>query len=285
MILGVVGFCLLQGLVLLMIDQLWPDSADPQNDDIYGGGGVGGVGGILSLLSESFYKFVWVRSDFKEQDQRPLLIIGGSDGSGTRAFVDIIRELGVVIVADDAQSFDVHAAQMFGHQGWPGLVNAVLNVTHTANYEFPNDIEALTSPEYATNIQTQVQYLYRSLKSKYDVTKRFQRRMYLKQNQREQKQSRRQQQQQQQRRRRLVSSPSSSFSTAVRRRRKPPHPGSNLVVGGGPLASKPTMFAARAEAVSFAIKAPVSMLVLPVLTKVWGAAYQTPIKFLHVIRE
>jgi hypothetical protein len=71
----------------------------------------------------------------------PVLIVGGSDGSGTRAFVDTLAKLGVPMLADDGGTFDVHAAGIMKRQGWPPLVQAVLRDTHqqAANYSINND--------------------------------------------------------------------------------------------------------------------------------------------------
>jgi hypothetical protein len=47
------------------------------------------------------------RNFVDEFDTKPLLLIGGSDGSGTRSFVDAIKKLGVTVIADDENTFDV----------------------------------------------------------------------------------------------------------------------------------------------------------------------------------
>jgi hypothetical protein len=65
----------------------------------------------------------------------PTLIIGGSDGSGTRVFADYVRRLGVPMRVDDQETLDVHGTVMFHGAGWPPLGNLILNATHSANYE------------------------------------------------------------------------------------------------------------------------------------------------------
>jgi hypothetical protein len=66
----------------------------------------------------------------------PILIVGGTDGSGTRAVVDLLRtELGVLMLFEDNSGLDIHASPMFNGQGWPPLVNMILNYTRSANYE------------------------------------------------------------------------------------------------------------------------------------------------------
>ena len=59
----------------------------------------------------------------QNNDHKPIVMVGGSDGSGTRAVVQLLRELGTIIVADDPHTFDVHASEL--RQGWPGLIHRV----------------------------------------------------------------------------------------------------------------------------------------------------------------
>jgi hypothetical protein len=151
-----------------------------------------------------------------DHDSLPILIIGGTDGSGTRAFVDTIKRLGVTIVADDPNTFDVHAGELFNGQGWPALVNTVLKHTHSGDYEWddlPSETRRILGQEIPRFLKT--------LKVKYKRQKILQRQ---------------------------------------------PHQ-----LGFGPHPPK---------GVLFAMKAPVAMLVLPVLTKFMGK-----VKFVHVLRE
>lgn len=69
------------------------------------------------------------------------LIIGGSDGSGTRTFVKTLMDLGVSMIVDYYDTMDVHGEEMMfmDHNkkhsyGWPPLVKTIMNVTHSANY-------------------------------------------------------------------------------------------------------------------------------------------------------
>ena len=59
------------------------------------------------------------------------LIIGGSDGSGTRSFVELLARLGVLMLLDDPVSLDVGGSQLCEKQGWPPL--AKLALTHRAS--------------------------------------------------------------------------------------------------------------------------------------------------------
>lgn len=72
--------------------------------------------------------------------KEPTLVIGGSDGSGTRAIAATIQQLGVHMKMDDRETLDVWAPPRSG--GWARLVNMVLNTTHCINYELddlPNE--------------------------------------------------------------------------------------------------------------------------------------------------
>lgn len=54
---------------------------------------------------------------------KSVLVVGGTDGSGTRSFVDLLNDLGVPMAVDDAGTMDVHGWEMDG--GWPPLVKKV----------------------------------------------------------------------------------------------------------------------------------------------------------------
>jgi hypothetical protein len=78
--------------------------------------------------------------------EAPILIVGGSDGSGTRAVVGLLGELGVPMLVDDDGTLDVHAPILFDgeiEKGWPPLVRLILQQTHSADYtleSLPDDV-------------------------------------------------------------------------------------------------------------------------------------------------
>jgi len=72
----------------------------------------------------------------KDISEEPPIIVGGTDGSGTRAVVTLLSNLNVLMVKDDACTFDVHAGEM---GGWPPVVRRALRFSHGANYK-PEDI-------------------------------------------------------------------------------------------------------------------------------------------------
>ncbi|GMI20922.1 hypothetical protein TrRE_jg3600 [Triparma retinervis] len=64
------------------------------------------------------------------------LLIGGSDGSGTRSVVKLCQDLGVEMVIDDYGTYDVHGQEMMGGKGWPEVVKPVIEETSTGDYDF-----------------------------------------------------------------------------------------------------------------------------------------------------
>ena len=59
------------------------------------------------------------------------VIIGGSDGSGTRSFVDLLARLGVPMLLDDPITLDIAGSMLCDRQGWPPLAKmALVNRKH-----------------------------------------------------------------------------------------------------------------------------------------------------------
>jgi len=56
----------------------------------------------------------------------PILVVGGTDGSGTRVVVQVLQLLGVPFCVDDRESLDVHASKM---GGWPMVLSRILRKT------------------------------------------------------------------------------------------------------------------------------------------------------------
>ena len=152
-----------------------------------------------------------LNNDHSSDDELPILIIGGSDGSGTRAFVDMLGRLGVPMLVDDTGTLDVHAKCIFDKAGWPALVRIVLEEIKSANYSW-DDLSTI----HRAMLESQMKGFEKFY---------------------------------------------SQRGMALRA-----HGASQ----GFPVSSK----------VSYGFKAPVSMLVLPVLTHVYRK-----VKFLHVVRD
>ncbi|KAG7363070.1 hypothetical protein IV203_026430 [Nitzschia inconspicua] len=77
------------------------------------------------------------------------IIVGGSDGSGTRVFVQVLQELGVDMIVEDEGTMDIHGLQLYGGEGWPGLVSRVFQATHSAVYELEDLPETLRTTAFA----------------------------------------------------------------------------------------------------------------------------------------
>eukprot|EP01036_Dinobryon_divergens_P026983 gene26983-35688_t len=63
---------------------------------------------------------------------KSVLVVGGTDGSGTRRVVQMLTDIGVTMVSEDPETYDIHA-DLVG--GWPPIVSPVLSVTHSLNYD------------------------------------------------------------------------------------------------------------------------------------------------------
>ncbi len=66
------------------------------------------------------------------EDEMAILIVGGTDGSGTRRVVQILTELGVKMVSEDPETFDIHA-DLVG--GWPTIVKPVVKQMRSLDYD------------------------------------------------------------------------------------------------------------------------------------------------------
>lgn len=139
--------------------------------------------------------------------QPAILILGGSDGSGTRSFVRHLIQLGIPMIFDDEVTMDVHGRSMSDGDGWPQIVRMVLDSVHSANYNvssLPDNVKEIA--------------FFHLNKLKKELTRKFE----------------------------------SRFRDGAR-------------VKSGVL---------------FGFKAPVTMLLLPILREVFGT-----VKFLHVVRD
>lgn len=65
-----------------------------------------------------------------------VLVVGGTDGSGTRRVVQILAELGVVMVSEDPETYDIHADLV---KGWPEVVTPVIRAAQSLDYQ-PADL-------------------------------------------------------------------------------------------------------------------------------------------------
>ena len=97
------------------------------------------------------------------------LIVGGSDGSGTRAFVDVLSRLGVPMLVDDTGTMDVHAGKLFAGKGWPPFAKIALKYSkNTTNYQvsdLPLEQQSEVKTEL-TKLRDQFRIRYTKLRSK-----------------------------------------------------------------------------------------------------------------------
>ena len=63
---------------------------------------------------------------------KSVLVVGGTDGSGTRRVVEILTQLGVSMVSEDPETFDIHADAV---GGWPTIVTPIIQQTKSLFYD------------------------------------------------------------------------------------------------------------------------------------------------------
>jgi len=66
---------------------------------------------------------------------RAMMVICGTDGSGTRKVVQVLADMGVLVVSEDPETYDIHGDLM---GGWPTVVKPVVQNVKTLNY-WPED--------------------------------------------------------------------------------------------------------------------------------------------------
>lgn len=71
-----------------------------------------------------------------DKDQA-VLIVGGTDGSGTRKVAQVLEYLGANMVVDDMGTYDIHAEIV---KGWPKIVTPVIDITKSLNYDIYKDV-------------------------------------------------------------------------------------------------------------------------------------------------
>ena len=80
------------------------------------------------------------------------MIVGGTDGSGTRGVVALLERMGVGVVYDDPVSKDVHAAEV---GGWPAIVAPLVRASASrwaaTNRHDPRFGDATRTPPSALN--------------------------------------------------------------------------------------------------------------------------------------
>lgn len=218
---------------------------------------------ISSIHSNKLTSAADINPLVRKESHPPVLMVGGSDGSGTRAFVDILKKLGTNVVVEDGITFDVHAGQIQG--GWPGLINRLFRPFDRKGFFRTDDdlgqFSNLTSDSNHSSMPSTLaplvanydwQPMENDFYGKYEKdTKRVERDIDI-----------------------LLTNWDTRFEQNKRIDR-------NLNIKHDHSAND----------VGYAIKAPVSMLALPVFVKSYFSRRQRlaqpprPLKFLHVIRD
>jgi len=63
-----------------------------------------------------------------------VLVVCGTDGSGTRRVTEVLSELGAKMVYQDTATYDIHGKNRLMPNGWPEAVTPVLKQTHSLYY-------------------------------------------------------------------------------------------------------------------------------------------------------
>jgi hypothetical protein len=79
-----------------------------------------------------------------------VLVVGGTDGSGTRRVVQILTQLGVTMVSEDPETYDIHADAV---GGWPPIVSPVIEQAKSLAYD-PITLPAALQTKMKTSLQT-----------------------------------------------------------------------------------------------------------------------------------
>lgn len=113
-----------------------------------GAGAMTGGGAGAGAVSSAYLKGVAGEAMFGEKSVRPSLesksglirepvplVVGGTDGSGTRGVVALLQRLKVPMIVEDAGTMDIHASPYMVKGGWPEVVQPVLKWAHGAGYD------------------------------------------------------------------------------------------------------------------------------------------------------
>eukprot|EP00903_Cladosiphon_okamuranus_P010033 g9515.t1 len=95
------------------------------------------------------------------------LIVGGTDGSGTRGVVALLQRLKVPMVVEDKGTMDVHGSPYMVKGGWPVVVRPVIEWARGAGYEPKDAPEQLRRKTFEAlrNLRAQMQESSRRLRS------------------------------------------------------------------------------------------------------------------------
>ncbi|CAB9497326.1 expressed unknown protein [Seminavis robusta] len=210
------------------------------------------------------------QKDRGEDEPFEFLVVGGSDGSGTRAFVTALGKLGVPMIVDDRGTMDIHGKPLFRGEGWPPLVQLVLNHTHSANYkvaDLPQDVRDVIVRDLK---KLKADLIHRGKRHDSKELRRLN--THHKVNHYDNKNLRRH-----------MFKPHSAFHEQGKNRflmEADEKDIENAAIDMKPPPLEVSASVSKSRHVQYGFKAPVTMLLLPFLREVFG-----PIKFLHVVRD
>ena len=88
-------------------------------------------------------------SSISSKEPRAMMVVCGTDGSGTRSVVQTLTRLGVLMTSEDPETYDIHGDLM---GGWPPIVKPVLSRTHSLNYN-PEKIDPAVHSVVSTGLR------------------------------------------------------------------------------------------------------------------------------------
>jgi hypothetical protein len=73
----------------------------------------------------------FIKTTSNAHTSKAVLLVGGTDGSGTRRVVQILTQLGTPMVSEDPETYDIHADIV---EGWPKVVKPVVAACRSLHY-------------------------------------------------------------------------------------------------------------------------------------------------------
>lgn len=74
----------------------------------------------------------FIKTTSNAHTSKAVLLVGGTDGSGTRRVVQILSQLGTPMVSEDPETYDIHADIV---EGWPKVVKPVITSSKSLHYD------------------------------------------------------------------------------------------------------------------------------------------------------
>lgn len=74
----------------------------------------------------------FIKTTSNAHTSKAVLLVGGTDGSGTRRVVQILTQLGTPMVSEDPETYDIHADIV---EGWPKVVKPVVAASKSLHYD------------------------------------------------------------------------------------------------------------------------------------------------------